>query len=78
MKTPVALMALTLTAFLWSQAGVASNVGSPAYQPDGQSILLDLSPKNPVEFDGSSGENKTKLRPNTKKCSKRDKNCDDE
>ena len=77
MKTPVALMALTLTAFLWSQAGVASNVGSPAYQPDGQSILLDTSPKSSVTFDGSSDKNKSKLRSNTKKCSKGDKDCDD-
>ena len=58
MKTPVVLMALTLTALLRSQSGIASNVGSPAYRPDGLSILLDLSPKNPVEFDGSSKEKK--------------------
>ena len=40
MNPPVVLMVLTLTALLWSQSGIASNVGSPAYRPDGRSVNL--------------------------------------
>ncbi len=78
MKTPVVLLALILAALIWSQTGVASYVAGRTVPPDVQSILLETSSENPVTYEGSSGKNKSKLRTDTKKCSKRDKDCNDE
>ena len=76
MKGPIALIFSVMLVLMLSQASFASNVGSPAYQPDGQSIRLDPSLEDPVNHDGSTAEGRSKVRGANKGCGPKDKDCE--
>ena len=78
MKVPMALMASVILAFVASQASFASNVGSPVYQQDAESIQLDPNWANPVEYEDDTPTGASKVRSSNKRCGPKDKDCAEE
>ncbi len=77
MKAPMALVVAILMALVVSQAGFASNVGNPTYQPIDPSYELNPSSENAVNYEDDTPEGKSKVRGAKKQCGSKDKDCKD-
>ena len=73
MKAPMALIFSVMLALVLSQVSFAGS-GGPVYQPDGQSIKLDPSLADPVNYEDDSAAGASKVR-SAKRCGPEDKDC---